>query len=275
MRGLLAALVLVFLSAEALAWDWDAHRYLAEEICRHYSCGCYAEIKDGSVIPDRDFQDFSYHSCYDPESCTPSSYYSCPTWKSCPAMDKAKEWMEKAAKAEGCERWKYVGIASHYFFDAKCVWHQVTNEDYYGCHKPFEDEVGEKVKRYGLSGWTVCKCSVCVSASNFRAWLEEFYAFADSYLQAASAVEINSCTDITQSGEYVLTSNVIGVQGDQSYCIGISASNVTLKGNGHSITGDGWGIGILLGYAENVTIESVSVSNYEVGISLSFSNKTA
>ena len=72
MRRLLAALVLVFLSAEALAWDWDVHRYLAEEICRHYSCGCYAEIKDGSVIPDRDFQDFSYHSCYDPESCTPS-----------------------------------------------------------------------------------------------------------------------------------------------------------------------------------------------------------
>jgi len=102
-------------------------------------------------------------------------------------MDKAREWMEKAAKAEGCERWKYVGIASHYFFDAKCVWHQVTNEDYYGCHKPFEDEVGEKVKRYGLSGWTVCKCGVCVSASNFRAWLEEFYAFADSYLQPAPA----------------------------------------------------------------------------------------
>ncbi len=72
-------LLLILLAVPSSAWDWDTHRHIAEEICSHYSCGCYAEIKDGSVIPDRDFQDFSYHSCYDPESCTPSSYYSCPT----------------------------------------------------------------------------------------------------------------------------------------------------------------------------------------------------
>jgi len=98
-------------------------------------------------------------------------------------MEKAKGWMEKAAKAKGCERWKYVGIASHYFFDSKCIWHQVMNEDYYSCHKPFEDEAGEKIRRHGLSDWSVCKCGACVAAENFKAWLEEFYAFADGYLQ--------------------------------------------------------------------------------------------
>jgi len=167
----------------ALAWDWDTHRFLAEKICDHYSCKCHAEIKEGSIIPDRDFRDFSNHSCYDPSNCSPSSYWSCPYKRSCPAIDKAREWMEKAAKAQECERWKYVGIASHYFLDSKCFWHQVTNEDYEKCHKPFEDEVGDKVKALGLSGWSVCKCGACVSNKDFESWLQEFYAFADGYLQ--------------------------------------------------------------------------------------------
>jgi hypothetical protein len=91
--------------------------------------------------------------------------------------------MERATKAQGCERWKYVGIASHYFFDSKCFWHQVTDEDYSNCHKPFEDGVGDKVKALGLSGWTVCKCGACVSGRDFESWLQEFYAFANGYLQ--------------------------------------------------------------------------------------------
>jgi hypothetical protein len=176
-------LLLLLAIETALAWDWDTHRFLAEKICDHYSCKCYAEIKEGSIIPDRDFKDFSNHSCYDPSNCSPSSYWSCPYWKSCPAIDKAREWMERATKAQGCERWKYVGIASHYFFDSKCFWHQVTDEDYSNCHKPFEDGVGDKVKVLGLSGWSVCKCGACVSGRDFESWLQEFYAFANGYLQ--------------------------------------------------------------------------------------------
>jgi len=176
-------LLLLLATGTALAWDWDTHRFLAEKICDHYSCKCYDEIKEGSIIPDRDFKDFSNHSCYDPSNCSPSSYWSCPYKRSCPAVENAGEWMERAAKAQGCERWKYVGIASHYFFDSKCFWHQVTDEDYSNCHKPFEDGVGDKVKALGLSGWTVCKCGACVSGKDFERWLQEFYAFADGYLQ--------------------------------------------------------------------------------------------
>ncbi len=185
MRLAYATVLMVVALLPAQAWDWDTHRFLADWICDHYSCGCYSEIEDGSVTPDRDFKDFSSHSCYDPSTCTLSSYYSCPTKNDCPAMEKADEWMKKAANAKSCERWKYVGIASHYFFDSKCKWHQVMNEDYKGCHKPFEDSVGDKIKRLGLSGWSVCKCDVCVSGKDFENWLQEFFKFADSYFEDA------------------------------------------------------------------------------------------
>jgi len=82
---------------------------------------------------------------------------------------------------------------------------------------------------------------------------------------------IHSCTDITFPGKYVLASNIEGVH-VQDYCIGIFASDVVLEGNGYSITGDGWGTGILLSYAKNVTIEDVNVSNYWAGIYLDYSN---
>ena len=59
--------------------------------------------------------------------------------------------MEKAAKAQECERWKYIGIASHYFFDSKCFWHQVTNENYSNCHKPFEDQAGDVFNYTGVT----------------------------------------------------------------------------------------------------------------------------
>ncbi len=170
----------LFLIAPAAAWDWDAHRHLAEKVCEHYDCRCMDEIVDGSMIPDRDFKDFSSHSCYS-SPCTDGAYWDCPVRKDCPAMEKAKEWMMRAASAQGCERWKYVGIASHYFFDARCFWHQVTNEDYERCHKPFEDDVGRKI---GLAEWKVCKCDVCVSSKDFERWLEEFYVFTASYLSA-------------------------------------------------------------------------------------------
>jgi hypothetical protein len=32
-------------------------------------------------------------------------------------------------------------------------------------------------------GWTVCKCGACVSSRDFESWLQEFYAFANGYLQ--------------------------------------------------------------------------------------------
>jgi len=271
-KVLICASILMFLIPVS-AWDWDTHRFLAEKICDHYSCKCHAEIKEGSIIPDRDFRDFSNHSCYDPSKCSPSSYWSCPYKRSCPAIDKAREWMEKAAKARECERWKYVGIASHYFFDSKCFWHQVTNEDYSNCHKPFEDEVGDKVISSGLSDWTVCKCGACVSSRDFESWLQEFYAFADGYLPKTNPTAIGSCGDIIQPGSYYLAKNISGLASSKTYCIGIFASNVVLEGKGLSITGPGdYGTGIYISVSGNVSVKDLTVSKYEKGVSISLSH---
>lgn len=93
-------------------------------------------------------------------------------------------------------------------------------------------------------------------------------------LQAATAVEIDSCTDITSPGYYSLKRSISGLLDGENYCIGIFASDVVLEGNGYSIAGGRSGSGIYIG-ANNVTVKNLSVKNYETGIFLdSSSNST-
>ncbi len=174
-KNIIIVFIVVFLSSQFLsvAWDWDTHRWIAEKICNDFNCQCLSEIKEGSIIPDRDFKDFRNHVYYNPNTCKPSPYYKCPKYFNDAALRKTDYWLNKAKEASGCERWKYIGIASHYFFDSKVIWHQVVGESYYECHKPFEDKVGEKFK-YGEKNWTVCHCEQCVSYDDFLLWIEEF-----------------------------------------------------------------------------------------------------
>ncbi|MCS7144618.1 MAG: zinc dependent phospholipase C family protein [Archaeoglobaceae archaeon] len=166
-------LVLVLLLSPTLAWDWDTHRWFAEKVCDEFNCNCYLEIKNGSIAPDRDFKDTNLHHCYDPSTCIEGDEWKCPTIKRCPAMDKAEEWLEKAKVETGCNKWYALGVASHYWLDSKCFWHQVQDENYTVCHKPFEDKVGDRFYK-GQTAWEVCQCDVCVSYSNFESWLSEF-----------------------------------------------------------------------------------------------------
>ena len=172
---ILSIFIILSLSSQFLAkaWDWDTHKWIAEKICNDFNCQCLSEIKEGSIIPDRDFKDFRNHVYYNPNTCKPSPYYTCPSYFNDAALRETNYWLNKAKDASSCERWKYIGIASHYFFDSKVIWHQVINESYYGCHKPFEDKVGEKFK-YGEKNWTVCQCEQCVSYDDFLLWIEEF-----------------------------------------------------------------------------------------------------
>jgi len=179
----LLKLLLLLLIFPVQGWDWDTHRWFAERLCNDFSCGCLQEIKDGSIAPDRDFRDTGLHHCYDPLSCTESNYWDCPTARKCPAMDKASEWLEKAKTMSGCGKWYAIGVASHYWLDAKCFWHQVQNEDYNACHKPFEDKVGDRFYKK-QTGWTVCQCDVCVSYSDFEQWYAEFRGIVAEALKA-------------------------------------------------------------------------------------------
>lgn len=55
--------------------------------------------------------------------------------------------------------------------------------------------------------------------------------------------------------------------------IEIAVNNITLNGNGQTITGNGSGIGVLLEGRNGVIIQNLAVTNFELGIGLSSSNR--
>ncbi|MDW7990524.1 MAG: NosD domain-containing protein, partial [Archaeoglobaceae archaeon] len=71
-------------------------------------------------------------------------------------------------------------------------------------------------------------------------------------------------------GEYSISKDLSGLYGNNYYCIKILANNVTLEGNGKSMTGDR-GYGLLI-TASNVTVKNLTISKYERAIYLDRSN---
>jgi hypothetical protein len=87
--------------------------------------------------------------------------------------------------------------------------------------------------------------------------------------------EIDACTTITEPGTYVLAADITA-DVDRVGCIEVEASDVTLDGNGHTITG-GEGENEVIGVAinprgpqagtlENVTVENLTMSGLRDGI---------
>ena len=96
-----------------------------------------------------------------------------------------------------------------------------------------------------------------------------------------SAVDLNGCTTITESGEYYLQRNIIDSSGD--ICFNIQADDVTLDLNGYVVDGDeesisgvysnsnvnniviknglisGWSSGVWFSGGENITLENLQV----------------
>ena len=93
---------------------------------------------------------------------------------------------------------------------------------------------------------------------------------------------IDSCTVINEPGEYEIVADID--EGAREYdglhqpaCIWVRSSDVVLEGNGHTISGDGDGVGIFVGDPdhstredplEDVMIRDLRVTEYELGISL-------
>ncbi|NOQ37403.1 hypothetical protein GQ472_00815 [archaeon] len=181
--------ILLIMVQPGYAWDWDTHEALVEQVCIDFGCGCFDEIKNGSIVPDKVFRDNFYHHCYNlSEECPESDegLWQCPTKDECPTYEKEKEWLEISKSKDGCEKWYAIGVASHYFFDSKVFWHRVQKEEYYKCHQKFERDVGDEfvkdresiVRRIlialGLNEWEVCACGICTTRSELMGYALDF-----------------------------------------------------------------------------------------------------
>ncbi|MEM0215417.1 MAG: hypothetical protein QW384_05480, partial [Archaeoglobaceae archaeon] len=66
-------------------------------------------------------------------------------------------------------------------------------------------------------------------------------------------LEIGECTNITEETYYRLNRSIGGLQSGQNYCLNVLANNVTIDGNGYSITDDNYdGYGIYINGFRNV-----------------------
>ena len=97
-----------------------------------------------------------------------------------------------------------------------------------------------------------------------------------------TANQIDSPTIIDEPGEYEVVADFDGEAREYDVsgidvCVWIRSSDVTIEGNGHTISGDGKGTGIQVAgpehrgsddAAENVTIRDLQVENWQTGISL-------
>ncbi len=171
--------VLLILAINASAWDWDAHKYMAEQVCNDYNCGCYDQIEEGSISPDQVFKDSINHHFYNPETCKPSDYYECPTHYDNPALAKANEWLNKSTTETGCEKWYDIGVALHYYSDRFVIWHNVQKEDYEKCHQPFESRIGYYLKEHRIH-WKVQVCQESATQSD----ITDIYKSFESKLPA-------------------------------------------------------------------------------------------
>jgi len=147
-------ILLILFSMQIFAWDWSTHNYIAEKILLRYYPECKPEIDKGSIYPDKVLNDNIKHHCY--TECPASDTNYCPRKKDCPAKSEADKWIAKANMQEGCEKAFSLAVASHYISDIYVPMHNLVNEDYNNCHKPFESKVGEAVS--GKTAFPVTQC---------------------------------------------------------------------------------------------------------------------
>ncbi len=86
-----------------------------------------------------------------------------------------------------------------------------------------------------------------------------------SLMAPVDAIDIDSCMEIDQPGEYSLIVDL--VNRSENPCIDITASNVILDGFGHVIDGSGSGTGIRVGNTD-VTVRNLTVRDWYYGIRL-------
>ena len=114
-------ILLLFLIPTVNAWSWDTHQNIIEYVYIALPVEVQTQInltklKEGSVIPDRDFKDHKFH--HYPES-----------------LVEAKKWLNNNTDLS-----LNLGIASHYITDSFAAPHNIFGENYYQ-HAAFENQV--------------------------------------------------------------------------------------------------------------------------------------
>ncbi|MFC7175702.1 right-handed parallel beta-helix repeat-containing protein [Halosegnis marinus] len=80
----------------------------------------------------------------------------------------------------------------------------------------------------------------------------------------AASVEVTECTVIDRSGTYVLTGDIDGTTSPAVACIRIQSSNVTLDGQGYTVTNTGRGVEVQAEDSDTVRLENVVLRNLTV-----------
>src|ERR1700731_2816573 len=96
-----------------------------------------------------------------------------------------------------------------------------------------------------------------------------FCALAGSTPAHATApTPINACATISTPGNFVLTKNLTA-SGD---CLTLTSSKINIDLNGHSISGDGTGNGIVGNNLTNIVINDGTIKHFDTGIKLTISS---
>lgn len=202
MRLIALSLILVLLSSSVAAWGPVAHEKLAERVCLDFACECMAEVINGSYMPEGRYTDNSVFRCYTyPWNCQRGKW-DCPKYSDCPALRISDDYLDEARNASGCEQWRLIGLASHYFFTAQEFWHKVKDSNYQKCQKPFEEAV-EIAFASGAREWQVCQCDACVNYSAFDPQVKEFEAKLDFVESKRRIILLANSLDFALAAELV------------------------------------------------------------------------
>ena len=111
------------------AWNWPTHEDFSVKVYESFPQGVQSKlnlslVKEGSIIPDKVFQDFEYHSY--PRSVAKSEF-----WLNKSYTDFLEENYASASIS--------LGIATHYISDSFAAPHTINGEEY-RLHSKFETE---------------------------------------------------------------------------------------------------------------------------------------
>jgi len=178
-------IILLLYTGTATSWGPIVYDNAAERICDRYDCACKDPVKNAVMIPENTFRDSPSHHCY---NITPKyDQYIVDEWKTpvsndCPAGERMDIWLSEAKEQYGCNMWRSIGIALHYYLDSKEFWNTVilTNKS---CVRDYDTSIDEYIK-YGGQEWETCNCGICTTREDYEGLLQEFIEKIKDIIQA-------------------------------------------------------------------------------------------
>jgi hypothetical protein len=172
---IIALLALITLSVDSPAWGTAVYEKAAEHVCGEYNCGCMNVMKEAVMLPETTFRDGPRHHCYNSTlryGNQSIDFWKTPSSKDCPALESMEAWLNKSKGQTGCQFWRSIGIALHYFLDSKEFWNTVVEANK-TCVREFEEMVDDYVK-YGGGEWEACRCLACTTDDELKGMLAEY-----------------------------------------------------------------------------------------------------